>query len=283
MTARPVDAEPDPAPQRVPGLASTAIHGLLKAPGTGMVLGTSGYAVWLLVHDSVIVVSTADATRLPNGIEIAADSSADPFASVHHGETVEIGFDRVMLADLAITVARWWDPRPVLSPTTTSQLEDVMTDLPAEIAGIEAAPLREALENASTTGILTAARGLLGRGAGLTPEGDDYLAGALAALRTIGPVIGSRHAESMLDAVGVPLARLAEARTTTFSAALIQHALRGQVAAPAGDLLRALAGRGDTRKSHQALIKVGHSSGPALAAGIVLGAQSLIHLQRRDQ
>jgi hypothetical protein len=248
-----------------------------------MVLGTSGYAVWVLVHDSVIVVSTADATRLPNGIEIAADSSADPFASVHHGETVEIGFDRIMLADLAINVARWWDPRPALSPTTASQLEDVVADLPTEIAGIEAAPLREALENASTTGVLTAARGLLGRGSGLTPEGDDYLAGALAALRTIGPVVGSGRAESMLDAVGVPLARLAEVRTTTFSAALIQHALRGQVAAPAGDLLRALAGRGDTRKSHQALTKVGHSSGPALAAGIVLGAHSLIHLQRRDQ
>lgn len=81
----------------------------------------------------------------------------------------------------------------------------------------------------------------------------------------------------MLDAVANPLAELAEARTTAFSAALIQYALRGQVAAPAGSLLRAFAGRGDVAPSHRVLMRVGHSSGPALAAGLVLGAQSLIH------
>jgi hypothetical protein len=80
----------------------------------------------------------------------------------------------------------------------------------------------------------------------------------------------------MLDRAARLIVELADARTTRLSAALIQHALLGRVAAPAGTLLRALTGRGEVTAAHQSLIEVEHSSGPALAAGIVLGAQSIV-------
>ena len=83
----------------------------------------------------------------------------------------------------------------------------------------------------------------------------------------------------MLDSITGPLVRLASTRTTAFSAALIRHAVDGRVAAPAGSLLRALTGRGDGVASHRDLIHVGHTSGPALAAGMILGARSLLQSQ----
>ena len=281
MTAREVKVERPQAPRRVPGLASTAIHGLVTEPRIATVLGSSGYAVWLMVEKSVVVISTADATRLPNGIEIAEGSDTDAFKSVQHGASVEIWSGRIMLEGLSVSITRWWDPRPVVASTTADSIAAAVSDLPADIPDVDAATLRSALEDNSPTGVLIAAKGMLGRGSGLTPESDDYLAGALSALRTLGPAINAGKVESMLDRVSVPVARLADVRTTAFSAALIHHALRGQVAAPAGALLRAIAGRGDVAVTHEALSSVGHNSGPALAAGIVLGARSLAAQQRR--
>jgi hypothetical protein len=276
MTAPAVAADTTPAAQRVAGVASIAIHGSLTVPRTATVLGTSGYAVWLLVDESVIVVSTRDATRLPNGIEIPSLASDNPFEQVHHGAPIKVGFGRVMLEGLAVNVARWWDPRPVLHTITADELANNIAGLPADVPDVESDQLGSALCASSPNALLAAARPLLGKGSGLTPESDDYLAGAVASIRLLSQALGHDQATRMLDAVSNPLAKLADARTTTFSAALIQYALRGQVAAPAGSLMRAFAGRGDVAPSHRVLLKVGHSSGPALAAGMVLGAHSLI-------
>lgn len=268
------------APLRVPGVGSTAIAGLLERPGTGVVLGSSSHAVWLLLDDAVVVVSTADATRLPNGVEIAVDAATEPFRSVRHAEAVEMGGNRILLAGLTVEVVRWWDPRPVLPPVSGAELASAIGSLPAEVPGIDGSQLATALGHASAPGVMAAAEQLLGFGTGLTPEGDDYVAGAVAAMRTLGPAVGDSAAAAMLEATAAPLAELASARTTTFSAALIANAQRGEVAAPAGDLLRALAGRGDVDSSHAALGRVGHTSGPALAAGIVLGAHSIVRLNQ---
>ena len=265
------------APVRVPGVASTAIYGLVKAAGTeATVLGTSAHAVWLLVDDRVLVVSTSDSTRLPNGVQIAAGSSSDLFAMVHHGATVDIGHGRIMLEGLAVSITRWWDPRPILPATTPSALGAAIAGLPSHVPDVDPTPLRAALVANSAGGILHSARLLLGKGPGLTPEGDDYLAGAMAGTRLLAEALRRDRTTALIAGVSVPLAKLADARTTSFSASLIHSALRGQVAEPAGGLLRALTGRGDVESSHQSLLSIGHSSGPALAAGIVMSAQVLI-------
>jgi hypothetical protein len=258
-------------------VASTAIYSLLTGAGAeATVLGSSSHAVWLAVEDRVVVITTRDSTRLPNGIQLAAESSEDLFAAVDHGAAVDIGNGRVMLEGLAVSVGRWWDPRPALSSITHDQLAETVDGLPNDVPGIDSGPLHNALSAQSAGGVLHASRALLGKGPGLTPEGDDFLAGAMAATRLLAEALRRERVISMVAGISVPLARLAEARTTTFSAALIKSALRGQVAEPAGALLRALTGRGDIPSSHLGLIRVGHSSGPALAAGIVLGAQALI-------
>jgi hypothetical protein len=277
-----VETRPSPVSIRVPGVASTAIRRVFSEPDTtATVLGTASHAVWLLVDREVIVVSTRDATRLPNGVEIAAGAAADVFRMVHHGAPVTIGSGQIALEGLTVDVVRWWNPRPILRRTSTTELAAAIVGLPSTVPGVESGPLFAALSAGIPSAILIAAESLIGRGPGLTPEGDDYLAGALAAIRMLAEAVGSADTAAMLDTVAGPLARLASIRTTTFSAALICHAADGRVAAPAGALLRALAGRGDVALSHRDLMHVGHTSGPALAAGMVLGARSLLQTQSR--
>jgi len=269
-----------PASVRMPGVASTAIRDALTDPQTpATVLGTASHAVWVLVGGEVLVASTRDATRLPNGIEIAADAAANAFRTVHHGAPVTVGLGQLLFEGLTIDVVRWWDPRPALRRISATQLAASIEGLPSTVPDVESRPLSVALSARSVPVFMAAAESLIGRGPGLTPEGDDYLAGALAAIRTLGDALGERETAALLNSIAAPLARLASTRTTTFSAALINHAVNGHVAAPAGALLRALTGRGDVAKSHRDLTRIGHSSGPALAAGMILGARSLLQFQ----
>ena len=280
MTAPAVENRSSPASVRMPGVASTAIRDALSEPQTpGTVLGTASHAVWLLVDGDVIVASTRDATRLPNGVEVAADAIADTFRTVRHGAPVTVGLGQVLFEDLTIDVVRWWDPRPVLRSTSDVRLSEAIADLPTTVSEIDSEPLSAALSTGSHQAILAASISLIGRGPGLTPEGDDYVAGALSATRMLGEAMRREDTAVMLDSIADPLMLHASTRTTTFSAALIRHALNGRVAAPAGALLRALTGRGDVASSHRNLTRVGHTSGPALAAGMVLGARSLLQSQ----
>ncbi len=279
MTASAVQARPAPVPVRVPAAASIAVRPLLEsADAHGEVLGVSSHAVWIRTGGHVVVVSTRDATRLPNGIEIVALAAAEPFGSIEHRERVTVGPASIVFERLTVEVVRWWDPRPILAPMTSRALSARVRSLPSSVPEIETQRLRFALSTESPSALCSAAAALLGRGPGLTPEGDDYLAGALAATRTLGASLGAGGALVMLDDAAAQLAAAARTRTTAFSAALICCALRGEVAAPAAAFLRALAGRGDVRGAHRNLLSVGHSSGPALAAGIVLGAESLDQL-----
>lgn len=282
MTIRAVQSRPAPVPVRVPAVASLALEPLLSSGNVNAsVLGASSHAVWLHASGDVVVVAARDATRLPNGVEIAATSKARLLESVADGTSALIGSNSIEFGGLMVDVVRWWDPRPALPRTKNEDLGAAIGGLQHSAPGVNSASLLAALATTSSADLFDASMALLGRGPGLTPEGDDVLAGALAAIRTFGTALGHRPALAMLDDVEGALTDAANRRTTAFSAALIRCAMRGEVAAPAGDFLRALAGRGDVGASHRDLLRVGHTSGPALAAGIVLGALSLIEADPR--
>ena len=279
MTAYAVQTRLAPVPVRVPAVASVAIRPVLATgSANGEVLGASRHAVWICVDDDVFVVSTRDATRLPNSIEIAAEAASDPFGSIRHGDRVTFGPASIGFEGLTVEAVRWWDPRPILAPTTASAVWARSRHLPSSVSGLDARPLHSALSTASSSTLLSASAALLGAGPGLTPEGDDFLAGALAATRTLGMAVGAGGAATLLDDAEGPLIDSFLSRTTAFSAALIRCALHGAVAAPAAAFLRALAGRGGVDRTHRRLLSVGHSSGPALAAGIVLAGEALHQL-----
>jgi hypothetical protein len=111
---------------------------------------------------------------------------------------------------------------------------------------------------------------LLGRGPGLTPSGDDVLAGALVTARaTEDPRLPRWRATT--------LAALHDHTTTTVSRGLLWHALDGYATDELAGLLAALgapAAPGEPDDDHdlpaaaRRLLTLGHSSGAALLAGV---------------
>ena len=128
------------------------------------------------------------------------------------------------------------------------------------------APVWEAVTGDVRRGdLVSAARRLQGRGPGLTPSGDDVLAGILLVC-------------AMDPACRGALGRLARsARTTALSRAYLRWAAEGQSIQPAHALLDAAAD-GDPNamgRAARSLAAVGATSGRALIAGVALAATEL--------
>ncbi len=124
-------------------------------------------------------------------------------------------------------------------------------------------------------------RELLGRGPGLTPEGDDLVAAVAGALAVLGPAIGSPGPardtamdgptwDPVLDALEpIP------GRTSGLSATLLALAARRRLPEPAGRLLDlSPAGEAAWPAALARLDRLGHGSGRAYAAGI--GATAIL-------
>ena len=100
---------------------------------------------------------------------------------------------------------------------------------------------------------------MIGRGPGLTPEGDDFVAGMAGVLAAAG-----RH-DDVAALLGTDLRR----RTTALSATLLELAARGMGPEP---LQAVLAGKVDALSQ---LLGLGHTSGRAYARGAAVGLSRL--------
>jgi hypothetical protein len=118
-----------------------------------------------------------------------------------------------------------------------------------------------------------AARALLGRGPGLTPEGDDLVAAVAGTLAVVGPVTGvdGTVRDTLLGAL-VP----GPGRTTALSTTLLALASERRLAEPAGRLLDlGPGGKAAWPGALSRLERLGHGSGRAYAAGIAATASLL--------
>lgn len=232
------------------GAAGSAVQDLLEGPSQrASVLGAGPRAIYLAVGrgtpQRVLAILTADAVRLPCAVVVNAPlPQPGPVATVGDGA---VRWDRP--ACVTITAARYWPPARV-RPAAPRAL--------ALRAAIDRADTGVADDLVRALGRRTAAaaRALLGRGPGLTPAGDDVLAGFLLGARAYG-----------LDAgpVRATVAATAGAATTALSAQLLRHALAGECVP---EVLPAL-----ERGRPAALLRVGHTSGAALARGLLLAAE----------
>jgi len=152
---------------------------------------------------------------------------------------------------------------------------DAFSGFLAERGEVVAASLTREIRRGDWEAMARRARECAGEGIGLTPAGDDFLAGVLAALRYHGHS-GGRPAPSqrLLDG----LARAAGSRTTPFSAFLLAGAARGLVGAPFSGWLSAVH-RGDAESAARLvgeMAAVGHSSGLDTLAGMLLAMQAIL-------
>ena len=132
----------------------------------------------------------------------------------------------------------------------------------------------------ATRGQAAALNALIGLGPGLTPAGDDWLAGWLLAQRLVGGALrGLRPTEGWHDLEGLIVA-MAPDRTTTLSRALLACAAAGEADATWHALLAALTEEPMANlpiyQSTTTILSYGATSGAAMLTGFCAGMGRLI-------
>jgi hypothetical protein len=221
---------------------------LAAADGPRPVLHASGTAIYVDLDGWCLGLVSAAATRVPCALwsmvpDLTEIAGRDPHVEVRGGALVVGGQETRIgrLVDVTAPAPRGHGgPPPAASHPVTSGL-----DLPAD-------------------GRLTTTHldGLLGRGPGLTPLGDDVLAGWLA----------TRAAAGRPDPVLASAVRRRLGVTTLLSATLLDCALHGEALPQLADWLA-----GPTTATTDALLAVGATSGAGLLTGAQLAVASLAH------
>ena len=234
------------------------------------VMGVYPHAAYLLpdpeTPPEVLALVGPAGLLLPGAVRLV---HPDDLASLRlfPGASVQVGRGRIEAPGRHLQIRRRWRPRPLpvgpgldelASAPQVAALRHALVASPARpglptLAGLA----RDALQDPSTV------PSLLGLGPGLTPSGDDVLAGIMLTLRALGTP------ESWRD-------RLAHAiesglhRTTALSASLLRAALLGHAVPVVVDLLAFLQRPSATDPADlvRQVATIGHSSGPDLLVGV---------------
>jgi hypothetical protein len=256
----------------VAAAASQGIAELLEGPvQQAVAMGTATHTAWFEVGDDIVVLGDGEAVRQANSVIVAGGSAPDVIAAV--GRNARIGAGGMEVGSHRVNVVRWWDPHPTLSATAPDVVRLFLSAAATLVPPIDAGPLTAALTGGDPAAIAAAAEPFIGRGTGLTPTGDDLLTGAFGAYGLIGEALGDDRPKGVL-AAAAPVIDEMLGMTVALSAALLRHAMAGRVAAPVAQVLRALVGRTPLDDSVEALLRVGQTSGRALAQGVLLGAEA---------
>jgi hypothetical protein len=260
------------APARVavvPVAAGAALRPLLAGPAReGTLLGAGDRAAWARFGEEVVVLAPPGGVRMPNGVEVPPALLGGLVA----GDGCFVGNGMLAVGEWRLRAVRWWDSRPALPPTSPASLRERAASAGDRFAPVPDESLGAALMAGDPVAVLTAAQQLIGNGPGLTPLGDDVLAGAMASALLLGRATGHRRLPRMVARLAPALCAAARERTTTLSATLLRHACRGQVDEASAALLQALCGRGDPPAALESLLALGHTSGRGLATGLLAGA-----------
>jgi hypothetical protein len=248
-----------------PAWASTAVGPVVAGPSrTGTVIASGDVASYVSVPElacdaSLLALLRPAAIRLPLGMCVPNGQLPEI------GTEVQVGHGIVSTPGGTWRPVRWWDPRPHVDPGALARhghtLLDVVSAEPASAFGLR---VPDALRVAAALagGDPEPALSVIGLGPGLTPAGDDVVAGAFAVLALLG-----RLDDSVRDAIHAH----ARTRTVALSAALLVAAGRGQMIPQAARMVTILAaGEPYERVSAAAgeLFRVGSTSGHDLCLGM---------------
>lgn len=116
--------------------------------------------------------------------------------------------------------------------------------------------------------VVSALSALVGLGPGLTPAGDDFIVGYLAALWS-----RSRREPgiaALLCAIATPVGQMS-LLTNAISRQMLLDALQGQFAERLTDVVRCICEGGDVARASVRALEVGHSSGADALCGLLFG------------
>jgi hypothetical protein len=248
--------------------ASASVAPLVNGPPRRVAtVGATSTAVYFTTGDParpVLCLVTADAVRLPCALVLGPGR---PLGAV--APTAVVGGGKLRTRTLTVHIGRWWrpprprglGPLPALAAALASRVPDPLdrTGRAAVTGLVHALAADEPL--AGPVGRL------LGRGPGLTPVGDDVLAGTLVTLAGMGTPAADR--------LGVAVRAAAPGRTTAVSAALLAHAACGECVPELARVLAAGRAGDPLVPAIDALLRVGHTSGAGLAHGILAALEAV--------
>jgi len=274
---------PAPATRASSAVASVLVRDLVTGPiRRATVVAAGPAAVYLGVGARLLAVVAAGGVQLPCALVLTADG---PFAGLgQHGGPGGAGRAGLAVGQGAVHqcgrrvvgISRWFDPRVRVGdvdPVAIARLATAVGSRPRPDPLLPVDAVDHLAHELARGDVHRAVAALLGRGTGLTPAGDDLVAGVLAALRAV----GSPAADDLAEHVRA----LAPVATSRLSAALLDAADLGAVVPEAAAVLRAVAGveasagnddgPGRLEAAVARLVGVGHTSGWHLAAGLLVG------------
>ncbi len=260
-------------------------------------LGSSSTSAYLLTGDFVIAVTARAVPLMPNGLSLSQSRGLDVFRAGARAQVTgdEIKSDGVVVALARAEVCesgvarnesyraedvarRGRDLCGALGFDASADLGEVLARVRPELAaagGVRGArALIDSLRRRDPGPAAEASLELVGRGPGLTPDGDDLLAATAAAIVAFKHPAGldGETATSMRAAMlPVELRR----RTGSLSATLLHLAVEGQVIEPVRSLLDLSAGEQSWGRALARLQRIGHGTGRTYALGCALAALSL--------
>lgn len=237
----------------------------------------------------------------PFGIATGQPFRSPAFDRITSGMPVEVTQDVLRVPDAGLEVrldgATVWVPRArprSLAPAAAARHAEVVTavlrrrdpgaGLAALVHGGDATPLlrraqagigklTEGFARRDVFRLAAGAEALLGLGPGLTPSGDDLLAGFLGTARLACP-----SAAALVRDVGPQILRLAATRTTLLSRAFLAHAFAGRLAPPVDALAAAMFEGAEgpaLARAAEAAAALGHTSGLDTLAGMAFALRGL--------
>lgn len=248
--------------------AHTAALEATLRPGHGRVEGAYGRAVNLRLADGAwLFLVHPDLGNGPDAVRVDGDWPL-PWAP---GDRVATGAGAIRGPGLPLDVsgALLWSPPPAPSLAALEQRAAAAAEaagrLPAPAAGLLAGPLARGVHALQAGDWPAAVRGLAGLGPGLTPAGDDLLAGSACLLARAG---------RLPPGLAAALAGLPPGATTPLSRHLLARAAQGVAGEHHLAFVDALLA-GAAPAPLAALLAHGATSGRDFAAGAILAVHTL--------
>lgn len=218
----------------------------------------------------VLSLNAITSPRMPNGLQLSAFPGTFPFPALRAGIPVLFGAQRLLIeaidCSLDLSYCSQWNPlieKPDLLDMGIVErnrmwLQRRVGGSPAHFAGVR-----------------SMANSLCGRGSGLTPAGDDMLAGWMAVNWLLyGPA--PRLLEACQEIISV-----ARQKTHLLSQCWLGYAAAGNVALPIQALLDALTKEDESQLAvaAQEVLSMGATSGHDVIQGILLGLEQALFAQ----
>src|SRR5712692_5968082 len=293
---------------------SCSVQSMFEQPThAGSIHSVFHRVVNVAIDGTMLALLSGDLPRMPNGVRLSPVMLEELLRGLGPGMEVWVGDGGLLIPgcnfSLCLPEAPPWEPRPDIEGyswqcETVAQhvrlLARYLVDRPqrgglAALVGplllgqaVQEMPLaRMALPKMQLLAraaweqdmvcLEEATRGLAGLGPGLTPAGDDVLAGFAAVMALLSVQLSADAApRGYLSEV---VAAVARPRTTMLSGVLLDYAARGEVAEHVGELLLALAlpteESGVVLHAADKLLAFGATSGGDMLLGMLLGLKAL--------